>query len=222
MKVSLFSTVVCMTATPTLAYVTSSSKNGGVFGISTTRSSSSSLHMVEIRPPTEKADTLRFGWDGTTALGGAVEVAKPARMLAEIRAVGETIPSECEMFNNNVDMDSSNLMLEDVLEMINAHYETQLLEYSVGNIVNKQGENEATGLILSYAALSNMNKETTLKLWGQYYRDVLKNPNGTDHANIREFMKNGWNSVPFENGIALTKKNIGGNDWDAYSESWIP
>lgn len=223
MKVSFLFSVVCMTATPTLAYVTSSSKIG-VFGIKANpvSSSSSVLHMVEIRPPTEKADTLRFGWDGTTPLGGAVEIAKPARMLAEIRASGETIPSECEMFNNNIDMDSSNLMLEDVLETINSHYETQLLEYRVGNIVNKQGENEATGLILSYAALSNMNQETTLKLWGQYYRDVLKNPTGTDHANIREFMKTGWKGVPFENGIALTKKNIGGNDWDAYSESWIP
>ena len=27
------------------------------------------------------------------------------------------------------------------------------------------------------------------QLWGQYYRDVLATPDGTDHANIRNFMK---------------------------------
>lgn len=28
--------------------------------------------------------------------------------------------------------------------------------------------------------------------------------------------------VPFENGIALTRKNSGEGDWDAFAESWIP
>jgi hypothetical protein len=28
--------------------------------------------------------------------------------------------------------------------------------------------------------------------------------------------------VPFENGIALTRKNVGEGDWDAFAESWIP
>jgi hypothetical protein len=53
--------------------------------------------LANIRGPTEKAKELRFGWDGSTALGGAVEVAKPARMLDDIRASGETIPEECEV-----------------------------------------------------------------------------------------------------------------------------
>ena len=52
---------------------------------------------AEIRGPTEKSETLRFGWDGKTALGGAVEVAKPARLLQDIRASGEAIPDECEV-----------------------------------------------------------------------------------------------------------------------------
>lgn len=32
----------------------------------------------------------------------------------------------------------------------------------------------------------------------------------------------GWEGVPFENGIALTRKNVGENEWDAFAESWIP
>ena len=106
--------------------------------------------------------------------------------------------------------------------MIDEHYETGLIEFKNGDIVNKQGENEGSAKVLSYAALSNLDKETTLKLWGQYYRDVLATPDGDDHGNIRNFMKTGWEGVPFENGIALTRKNSGDNEWDAFAESWIP
>jgi len=177
---------------------------------------------ANIRGPTQKAEELRFGWDGTTALGGAVEVAKPSRMLDDIREAGETIPEACELFNANLEMDGDSVMFEDVIAMIDEHYESGLIEFKNGDIVNKQGENEGSAKVLSYAALSNLDKETTLKLWGQYYRDVLATPDGDDHGNIRNFMKTGWEGVPFENGIALTRKNTGDNEWDAFAESWIP
>jgi hypothetical protein len=119
---------------------------------------------AEIRPASEKADELAFGWDGTTALGGAVEIAKPARMLDEIRAAGEGVNSECELFNANAEMDSDNLKFEEVMEIIDTHYEVGLIEFKNGDIVNKQGENEGSAKLLSYAALSEMDKETTLKV----------------------------------------------------------
>ena len=68
---------------------------------SVTTSSSSAL-CAEIRPPTKKNEVLEFGWDGTTALGGAVDDSKPARMLDEIRASGETQNSACDLFNANL------------------------------------------------------------------------------------------------------------------------
>ena len=68
--------------------------------ISTT--SSSSALCAEIRPPSKKNEVLEFGWDGTTALGGAVDDSKPARMLDEIRASGETQNSACDLFNANL------------------------------------------------------------------------------------------------------------------------
>ncbi|KAL3932493.1 MAG: hypothetical protein SGBAC_010822 [Bacillariaceae sp.] len=119
-------------------------------------------------------------------------------------------------------MDASDLKFEEVIELIDTHYECGLIEWKNGNIVNKQGENEGSAKVLSYAALSEMDKETTLKLWGQYYRDVVAKPDGDDHQNIRQFMANGWDGVPFENGIALTKKNVGDSEWDWDAESWIP
>ena len=119
---------------------------------------------AEIRPPSDKSETLRFGWDGTQARGGAVEDAAPARMLDEIRAAGETIPSDCEVFNANVEMDAEKLMFEEVIELIDTHYESQLLEFKNGDMLNKQGENEGSAKLLSYAALSEMDKDTTLKV----------------------------------------------------------
>jgi hypothetical protein len=171
------------------------------------------------RKPSEQ---LRFGWDGTTALGGAVENAAPARMLEDIRAAGETVPSECEVFNANVEMSGDDLTFEEVMQMIDEHYEDGLIEFKNGDMVNAQGENMGSAKILSYAALSQMDKDTTLKLWGQYYREVLADPDGDSHPNIRNFMKYGWDGVPFENGIALTRKNTGDGEWDEFAESWIP
>lgn len=41
---------------------------------------------------------------------------------------------------------------------------------------------------------------------GKFYaEDVLKDPNGDSHANIRNFIKFGWDGVVFE-GEALTAK----------------
>ena len=40
-----------------------------------------------------------------------------------------------------------------------------------------------------------------------YYRkDVLEDPDGDSHANIRAFMKGGWDSVKFPKGLALAPK----------------
>ena len=118
--------------------------------------------------------------------------------------------------------DGSDVMFEDVMEMVDKWYETQLLEFTNGDVVNKPSENDGSARVLSYAALSNLGKDDTLKLWGQYYREVKDDPDGDSHSNIRSFMKTGWEGVPFENGIALTKKCVGEGEWDEFAESWIP
>ena len=37
-------------------------------------------------------------------------------------------------------------------------------------------------------------------------QDVLNNPDGSDHANIRNFMEGGWRAVSFPDGLALSSK----------------
>ena len=222
MKFSLAASLILSTVASTEAFRVSPAF--GLTNARRTQPTNSAVVVVraEIRGPTEKSKELRFGWDGSTALGGAVEVAKPARMLDAIRAAGETVPSDCEVFNANLEMSGDEVTFEEVMENIDTFYESGLIEFKNGDIVNGQGENEGSAKILSYAALSGMDKETTLKLWGQYYREVKADPEGNSHQNIRNFMKYGWEGVPFENGIAITRKNVGGGDWDEFAESWIP
>ena len=72
---------------------------------------------ANIRGPSDKSEELRFGWDGSTALGGAVVDSQPARMLEDIRAAGEEITSECELFNANLEMSGDDVTFEEVIEV---------------------------------------------------------------------------------------------------------
>lgn len=91
----LTAALVALTATTSTAFV-------AVQPSSSRSASTSSALNAKIRGPTEKNEVLEYGWDGTTALGGAVDNSKPARMLDEIRAAGETQSSACELFNANL------------------------------------------------------------------------------------------------------------------------
>ncbi len=52
---------------------------------------------------------------------------------------------------------------------------------------------------LAFAKLHELSEAKTLALFGDYYRsDVLKNPEGSDHQNIRNFIREGWAGVAFE------------------------
>jgi hypothetical protein len=71
---------------------------------------------------------------------------------------------------------------------------------------NAAGENSGSCKLFAFAQLQNLTEAETLSCFGAfYYDDVLKNPNETDHQNIRNFMKTGWNGIQFE-GEALVLK----------------
>lgn len=59
------------------------------------------------------------GWDGSTALGGAVDNSKPARMLDDIRASGEGIPDGCDVFMANFEMSPDDLIFGEFMEVCN-------------------------------------------------------------------------------------------------------
>lgn len=98
------------------------------------------------------------------------------------------------------------LAFNDTLAVIDAHYNFTPTAFRNGELQNEAGQNNGSCKVFSFAKLLNLPPEQTLHCFGAYYRDdVLKHPQGTDHQNIRNFLKTGWDGIAFQ-GSALTPK----------------
>ncbi len=101
---------------------------------------------------------------------------------------------------------------DDVISVIDEYYYYTPSRFVNGadgeSIINAAGENEGSCKIFSFAQLHGLDKEQTLNCFGKYYReDVLKNEDGSDHANIRTFIKYGWPEIKFDE-TALKRKRL--------------
>ncbi|QQV01415.1 MULTISPECIES: HopJ type III effector protein [Chryseobacterium] len=95
---------------------------------------------------------------------------------------------------------------KEVIAFIDEHYDFTPTKFKNGSTVNEANQNNGSCKIFSFAKLNDLSKEETLNLFGEFYReDVLKNPEGTDHQNIRNFIEFGWDGISFE-GKALSRK----------------
>jgi hypothetical protein len=98
------------------------------------------------------------------------------------------------------------IQFSEVIAHIDSQYDFTPTRFTNGNTVNEAGQNNGSCKIFSFAQLHGFTREETLALFGDFYRkDVLENPEGTDHQNIRNFMKMGWDGVQFD-GEALGVK----------------
>ncbi len=98
---------------------------------------------------------------------------------------------------------SEALVFADTMAVIDANYTFTPTQFKNGDTVNEAGQNSGSCKLFAFAKLQNLSQEQTLACFGEYYRnDVLKNPEGTDHQNIRNFIKYSWQGVAFE-GVAL-------------------
>ena len=91
---------------------------------------------------------------------------------------------------------------QDVIDVINANYHFTPTRFTNGKsklVINDKGTNEGSCRIFAFAHLHNLTPEQTLHCFGDYYRcDVMKNPQGTDHGNIRQFISDGWEGIHFD------------------------
>ena len=98
------------------------------------------------------------------------------------------------------------IQFKDVIAFIDEHYDFTPTRFTNGNTVNEANQNNGSCKVFSFAQLLDLSKQETLNLFGEFYReDVLKNPDGSDHQNIRNFMEFGWDGVSFD-GKALQRK----------------
>ena len=99
---------------------------------------------------------------------------------------------------------------EDVMAYVQAHYDYTPVRFDNGlgadPVVNAAGTNEGSCRVFALARHKGLDEADTVQLFGRFYRqDVLQNPQGSDHANMRRFLRDGWAGINFH-GVALVPK----------------
>jgi hypothetical protein len=93
----------------------------------------------------------------------------------------------------------STVSFTDVIKLIDTHYSFTPVTFTNGQLVNNAGTNAGSCKIFYFAQMHQLTQQETLHCFGDYYRnDVLLHPAETNHANIRQFIKTGWQEIHFE------------------------
>ena len=110
------------------------------------------------------------------------------------------------MIFEQLEKSAGDIHFKDVIAFIDEHYDFTPTKFTNGNTVNEADQNNGSCKVFSFAKLNALSQEETLALFGDFYRtDVLQNPEGDDHQNIRNFMVSGWDGISFE-GEALKRR----------------
>lgn len=86
----------------------------------------------------------------------------------------------------------------EVMAVIDACYDFTPTAFDNGELHNEAGKNNGSCKIFAFAQLHELNQEQALTCFGQHYQNVLANPTGQDHQNIRNFIKHGWGGIHYE------------------------
>lgn len=91
----------------------------------------------------------------------------------------------------------------EVIQHIDQHFHFTPTAFRNGEQFNEAGSNSGSCKIFAFAQQVGLSEAATLNAFGDFYvEDVLGNPAGSDHGNIRNFMRFGWAGMVFE-GQAL-------------------
>ena len=94
----------------------------------------------------------------------------------------------------------------DTIAVIEENYTFEPTAFENGVLHNAAGENSGSCKLFAFAELQNLSEAATLSCFGAYYYDdVLKNTEGTNHQNIRNFMKTGWEGIAFYGSPLVSK-----------------
>lgn len=96
------------------------------------------------------------------------------------------------------DLKQGNADFEDTLAFIDRFFEYRPVPFQNGPLHNAAGANEGSCKIFALSQLAGLDAQQTLLCFGRHYRHVLEQPDGRDHANIRQFIENGGAGLRFE------------------------
>ncbi|MEL0455388.1 HopJ type III effector protein [Flavobacteriaceae bacterium SZ-1-7] len=111
-----------------------------------------------------------------------------------------------EAFKNKLKQSPKNIEFSETIAVIEANYNFTPTAFKNGELYNEVGQNSGSCKLFSFAKQQELTKGETLACFGKFYFDeVLKDPNGTGHQNIRNFIKTGFEGLVFESE-ALAEK----------------
>jgi hypothetical protein len=139
---------------------------------------------------------MKHGWGGVNFPDGtSLEFAEPLKALRNFQ---NTLTNGKNVF-------------ADTLSFISANFEYTARRFYNGGTDSAAGANEGSCKVFSLGRLVGLSKQEVLLSFGEHYRQVVGDPDGTSHGNIRAFMKHGWGGVHFPDGLGL-----------AFSDATVP
>mmetsp|Transcript_52124 Transcript_52124/g.76251 ORF Transcript_52124/g.76251 Transcript_52124/m.76251 type:complete len:171 (+) Transcript_52124:77-589(+) len=116
------------------------------------------------------------------------------------------LPQQVVDFKIKLDSSPDDVFFEETMGIISSNYDYTEKPFKNGELSNAAGENGGSCKVFSLGKLAVLSEQQTLNCFGEHYRDVLADPDGTAHGNIRNFMTKGWNGIEFGEGLGLTLK----------------
>ncbi|MDH5368593.1 MAG: HopJ type III effector protein [Gammaproteobacteria bacterium] len=112
---------------------------------------------------------------------------------------------------NLIQTSPTEVEFDQVMAVIDSDYDYTPTRFYNGlgenEVINEAGTNEGSCKIFAFADLNDLNEAQTLACFGKYYRqEVLLDLGGDSHANIRNFMKFGWEGLHFDNPPLAVKE----------------
>lgn len=110
------------------------------------------------------------------------------------------------LFLEKLNQFPTTITFAETIATIEENYSFTPTAFQNGEQHNAAGENSGSCKLFAFALLQKLSIQDTLACFGAYYfEEVLSDPNGSNHQNIRNFMKTGWDGIRFE-GEALRLK----------------
>lgn len=112
---------------------------------------------------------------------------------------GKTNKMTLTEFKKIVATSPTDITFPDTMAVIESNYTFTPTAFSNGDLTNEAGQNSGSCKVFAFANKVGLTKQETLACFGSYYFiEVLQEPYGEGHQNIRNFMKTGFEGLTFD------------------------
>lgn len=109
-------------------------------------------------------------------------------------------------FIEKVKNQPNEISFQETMSIIETYYNFTPTAFQNGAVHNAANENNGSCKLFAFAQLNALSETETLACFGDFYfEEVLKNPQATNHQNIRNFITTGWSGIKFENNPLTLK-----------------